>query len=70
MAINTIPSEVAAPIAFDEDTEQALKSELDAFKRGYAKDADLAVHHAGHEEAEAMEDEEVHQEQIVKQKRG
>jgi F-type H+-transporting ATPase subunit alpha len=55
---------------FDEDTESALKKELDAFKRGYAKDADLTVHHAGHEEAEAMEDEEVHQEQIVKQKRG
>ncbi|MDP9219394.1 MAG: F0F1 ATP synthase subunit alpha [Actinomycetota bacterium] len=55
---------------FGEDTEAALKSELDAFKRGYAKDSDTAVHHAGHEEAEAMEDEDVHQEQIVKQKRG
>jgi F-type H+-transporting ATPase subunit alpha len=55
---------------FDEDTESALQKELDAFKRGYAKDADTAVHHAGHEEAEPMEDEEVHQEQIVKQKRG
>jgi osmoprotectant transport system substrate-binding protein len=51
-------------------TSTALQKELDAFKRGYAKDAETTVHHAGHEESEAMEDEEVHQEQIVKQKRG
>jgi F-type H+-transporting ATPase subunit alpha len=56
--------------AFDDDTEAALKSELDAFKRGYAKDSETTVHHAGHEESEPMEDEDVHQEQIVKQKRG
>jgi F-type H+-transporting ATPase subunit alpha len=55
---------------FGDDTEAALKSELDAFKRGYDKDSDTAVHHAGHEEAEALEDADVHQEQIVKQKRG
>jgi F-type H+/Na+-transporting ATPase subunit alpha len=55
---------------FDEDTEAALQKELDAFKRGYSKDSDTAVHHAGHEESEPMPDEDVHQEQIVKQKRG
>jgi F-type H+-transporting ATPase subunit alpha len=55
--------------AFDEDTEAALKEELDAFKRGYGNDSPSPVH-AGHEENEPLEDEEVHQEQIVKQKRG
>ena len=55
---------------FADDTEAALQSELDAFKRGYVKDSDTSVHHAGHEENEAIPDEDVHQEQIVKQKRG
>jgi F-type H+-transporting ATPase subunit alpha len=55
---------------FEEETEAALQKELDAFKRGYSKDSDTAVHHAGHEESDAMPDEDVHQEQIVKQKRG
>jgi F-type H+-transporting ATPase subunit alpha len=55
---------------FDEDTEEALKKQLAAFKRGYAKDSDTPVNPAGDEESEALEDESVHQEQIVKQKRG
>jgi F-type H+-transporting ATPase subunit alpha len=55
---------------FDEDTEEALKKQLAAFKRGYAKDSDTPVNQAGDEENEALEDESVHQEQIVKQKRG
>ncbi len=55
---------------FDDDTEDSLKKQLESFKRGYAKDSDSTVNQPGHEENEALEDESVHQEQIVKQKRG
>jgi F-type H+-transporting ATPase subunit alpha len=56
---------------FEDDTEQALEaayhSFLDQFETG---DGSQVKVRAGHEEHEALADEDVEQEQIVKQKRG
>jgi F-type H+-transporting ATPase subunit alpha len=53
----------------EEDTEQALKEELEKFKQGFATGDGRSLVEAGHEETEALEDSAVEQEQIVRQKR-
>ena len=53
---------------FDDDTASALVEEIDRFKTGFqTSDGKLL---AGHEEHQAMAEDEVEQEQIVRQKRG
>ncbi|GAA4345822.1 F0F1 ATP synthase subunit alpha [Angustibacter luteus] len=54
---------------FEDDTADKLKSETDAFKKSFQTDDRQHVE-AGHEEAQALEDESVEQEKIVRQKRG
>ena len=54
---------------FDDDTAKALGAEIDKFKQGF-QTSDGKMLKAGREEHEALESEEVGQEQIVKQKRG
>lgn len=54
---------------FDDDTAAALTDEIGTFKQGF-QTSDGRLLQAGHEEAEAMDDEDVAQEKIVKQKRG
>lgn len=52
---------------FDDDTAAALTKDIDAFKQGFQTSDGRLL--AGHEEHEALEEDEVEQEQIVKQKR-
>ena len=52
-----------------DDTEAALEDAFDAFADQF-ETSDGGSIKAGHEEHEALEDEDVEQEQIVKQKRG
>jgi F-type H+/Na+-transporting ATPase subunit alpha len=54
---------------FTDDTQSALESAYDAFLDRFETGEGKSVK-AGHEEFEALEDEDVEQEQIVKQKRG
>jgi F-type H+-transporting ATPase subunit alpha len=56
----------------EDDTAEALKTEVEKFAEGFSGsgDADHGAVEAGHEESEAMGDEDVEQEQIVRQKRG
>ncbi|WP_432557909.1 F0F1 ATP synthase subunit alpha [Granulicoccus sp. GXG6511] len=54
---------------FDDDTAAALKDEIEKFKQGF-QTSDGKFLKAGHEEAEALEEDDVLQEQIVVQKRG
>ncbi|MFP5346580.1 MAG: F0F1 ATP synthase subunit alpha [Actinomycetes bacterium] len=54
----------------DDDTEVALKNEVDNFKRGFSTGEGKPLIQAGHEQAEALEDSDVGQEQIVRQRRG
>ncbi|HHV21895.1 MAG TPA: F0F1 ATP synthase subunit alpha [Propionibacterium sp.] len=54
---------------FDDDTAAALTEEIDKFKQGF-QTSDGKFLKAGREEAEAMEEDDVLQEQIVVQKRG
>jgi F-type H+-transporting ATPase subunit alpha len=53
---------------FEDDTAASLQSELDSFKKVFYGEGRDAVQ-PGHEEAEALDDESVEQEQIVRQKR-
>ncbi len=54
--------------AFDDDTAQALRKQIDDFKKGFQTGEGKLL--AGREEHEALPEEDVAQEQIVKQKRG
>jgi F-type H+/Na+-transporting ATPase subunit alpha len=54
---------------WDDDTEAAVSKAFDNFAQQF-ETSDGGSIHAGHEEHEALPDEEVEQEQIVKQKRG
>ena len=56
-------------LKFDDATEESLASAYDSFLDQFETSEGGSVK-AGHEEHEAMEDEDVHQEQIVMQKRG
>jgi F-type H+/Na+-transporting ATPase subunit alpha len=53
---------------FEDDTAAALQSELDAFKKVFYGPGRESVE-PGHEESDALQDEAVEQEQIVRQKR-
>ena len=54
---------------FEEDTETTLKSEVDEFKKGFGSEGRDSVE-AGREESTPLDDADVGQEQIVRQKRG
>ena len=56
----------------EDDTAEALKAEVEKFAEGFSGsgDAEHGAVEAGHEESEALGDEDVEQEQIVRQKRG
>lgn len=54
---------------FEDDTATTLKAEVASFKKAFATTDENPVE-AGHEEAQALADEQVEQEQIVRQKRG
>jgi F-type H+/Na+-transporting ATPase subunit alpha len=54
----------------EDDTAAALKDEVEKFKQGFQTGEGKSLVEAGHEEAEALEDESVEQEQIVRQRRG
>ena len=54
---------------FEEDTETTLKSEVDEFKKGFGSQGRDSVE-PGHEESTPLDDADVGQEQIVRQKRG
>jgi len=54
---------------FDDDTDSALSDAYDAFLKQF-ETSDGQTIKPGHEEAEALADEDVEQEQIVRQKRG
>jgi F-type H+/Na+-transporting ATPase subunit alpha len=54
---------------FEDDTDSTLRSEVAAFKKSFASSGQAGVE-PGTEEAEALADEQVEQEQIVRQKRG
>ena len=53
---------------FDDDTAQAVREQIAEFKKGFQTGSGKLL--AGREEHEALDSEEVSQEQIVKQKRG
>ena len=54
---------------FDDDTAAALQSELDAFKKA-SRPRTASASRPATRSTSALEDEDVEQEQIVKQKRG
>ena len=54
----------------EDDTIETLKSEVAKFKKSFQTEEGKNLVEAGHEESEALEDESVEQEQIVRQKRG
>jgi F-type H+-transporting ATPase subunit alpha len=54
---------------FEDDTAEALQRETDAFKANFTGNDKGGVR-GGHEESEAMDDADVDQEQIVRQRRG
>jgi F-type H+-transporting ATPase subunit alpha len=62
-------SGIRESLKFDDDTEQSLVSAYGSFLDQFETSEGGSIK-AGHEEHEALEDEDVEQEQIVKQKRG
>ena len=62
-------SGIRESLKFDDDTEQSLVSAYDSFLDQFETSEGGSIK-AGHEEHEALEDEDVEQEQIVRQKRG
>jgi F-type H+-transporting ATPase subunit alpha len=54
---------------WDDDTEAAVAKAFDTFAKQFETSEGGSIH-AGHEEHDALPDDEVEQEQIVKQKRG
>jgi F-type H+-transporting ATPase subunit alpha len=55
---------------FSDDTKSSLDQLVTDFKQGFVTDADAGGVHVGSEESEAMDEGDVGQEQIVRQKRG
>jgi F-type H+-transporting ATPase subunit alpha len=53
---------------FDDDTAEALRGHIAEFKKGFQTSSGKLL--AGREEHEALDQDEVEQEQIVRQKRG
>ncbi len=53
-----------------EDTEAELKSEVEKFKQNFTTGEGKPLIQAGHEESEALDEDDVEQEQIVRQRRG
>jgi F-type H+-transporting ATPase subunit alpha len=53
-----------------EDTEAELKSEVEKFKQNFTTGEGKPLIQAGHEESEALDEGDVEQEQIVRQRRG
>jgi F-type H+-transporting ATPase subunit alpha len=62
-------SGIRETLKFDDDTEQSVAAAYDSFLDQFETSEGGSIR-AGHEEHEALEDEDVEQEQIVKQKRG
>ena len=62
-------STIRETLKFEEGTEQALESAYESFLDQFETSEGGSIK-AGHEEHVALEDEDVEQEQIVKQKRG
>jgi F-type H+-transporting ATPase subunit alpha len=62
-------STIRETLDFDDDTEQALEAAYDSFLDQFQTSEGKSIK-AGREEFEALPDEDVDQEQIVKQKRG
>ena len=56
--------------SFDEDTAQALKEQIAEFKRGFQTGSGKMLVGPGREEHETLDEGEVEQEQIVRQRRG
>src|SRR5215217_1791989 len=56
--------------SFDEDTAQALKEQIAEFKRGFQTGSGKMLAGPGREEHETLDEGEVEQEQIVRQRRG
>jgi F-type H+/Na+-transporting ATPase subunit alpha len=56
--------------SFDEDTAQALKEQIAEFKRGFQTGSGKMLAGPGREEHETLDEGEVGQEQIVRQRRG
>jgi len=54
---------------FDEDTESTLNSEVASFLDAFSTSDDAGLVSAGHEEADAIDEADVEQEKIVRQKR-
>jgi F-type H+-transporting ATPase subunit alpha len=54
---------------FDDDTAASLQSEVDAFKKNFGGAGEGGVR-AGREESEPLDEADVDQEQIVRQRRG
>jgi F-type H+-transporting ATPase subunit alpha len=55
---------------FGDDTKSALEELVTEFKKGFVTDEAAGGLHVGSEESEAMDEGDVGQEQIVRQKRG
>ena len=60
---------IASSLEFGDETESSLEKAYDDFADQFETSEGGSIK-AGHEEHEAMEDEDIDQEQIVKQKRG
>ena len=60
---------IAETKKFDDDSAAAVVEEIDKFKQGF-QTSEGKLLKAGHEEARAMDEQDVAQERIVKQKRG
>jgi F-type H+-transporting ATPase subunit alpha len=65
-----ILSTIAETGQFSDDTEASLREAIAQFKRGFSTGEGKSLGAVGAESAEAMEDDDVAQEQIVRQKRG
>src|SRR4029453_15443761 len=66
---SSILTTLAQTNVMDDDTAEALKTSIVAFKKGFFGEGDNLLVGAGHEEHEAISDSDVDQEKIVKQKR-
>ncbi|MBT1003123.1 F0F1 ATP synthase subunit alpha [Paenarthrobacter sp. DKR-5] len=66
---SSILTTLAQTNKLEDDTVEALKSSIEDFKRGFFGEGDNRLVGAGHEEFEAIDEGEVDQEKIVRQKR-
>ena len=53
----------------EDDTKASLEKEVDSFSQGFSSNADEGTVQPGHEEAEAIDEDRVEQEKIVRQRR-